>query len=83
MAVLSPKAGLPPVPSFRIKSMFAVRDAWTPEEAAPYLEKFVARGIGGASLVADLFGKFAKAKKVTEKDANEEDVSITKFVAIA
>ena len=63
--------------------MFAVRDAWTPEEAAPYLEKFVARGIGGASLVADLFGKFAKAKKVTEKDANGEDVSITKFVAIA
>ena len=69
--------------------MFVVRDAWTPEEAAPYLEKSVVRGIGGALLVADLFGKFgkfgkfAKAKKVTEKDANGEDVSITKFVAIA
>ena len=63
--------------------MFAVRDAWTTEEAGPYLDNFITRGIGGALLVADMFGKFAKAKKLTEKDANGEDVSITKFVAIA
>jgi hypothetical protein len=35
-----PEAGLPSDPALRIGSMFAVRDAWTAEEATPYLEKF-------------------------------------------
>jgi hypothetical protein len=35
-----PEAGLPSDPALRIGSMFAVRDAWTAEEATPYLERF-------------------------------------------
>ncbi|KAL7533154.1 hypothetical protein ACHAXR_005070, partial [Thalassiosira sp. AJA248-18] len=36
-----PEAGLPLVPSLRIKSMFAMQDVWTLEEAVPYLGKFI------------------------------------------
>jgi hypothetical protein len=28
-------------PALRVKSMFAAKDAWTAEEATPYLERFV------------------------------------------
>ena len=35
-----PEAGLPSDPALRIGSMFAVRDAWTAEEATPYLKRF-------------------------------------------
>ena len=36
-----PEAGLPSDVAVRIGSMFALRDAWTAEEATPYLERFV------------------------------------------
>jgi hypothetical protein len=36
---------LPLIPSLRIKSMLAMHTPWTVEEALPYLEKFILRGI--------------------------------------
>lgn len=81
-----PEAGLPLVPSLRIKSMFAMRDVWSLEEAAPYLAKFIVLGGEGEgddgkgmqSMVADLLGKYAKA--VTEKGGNNS--SVTKYMAM-
>lgn len=40
-----PEAALPLIPSLRIKSMLAMHTPWTVEEALPYLEKFILRGI--------------------------------------
>ena len=88
-----PEAGLSLILSHRIKSMLAVRDAWTVEEAVPYLEKFVVghkRGAGGkegssSSLqasVAKMLGKHAKAVTLTEMGVDGEDVPVTKFVVL-
>ena len=61
-----PETGQSLVPSIRIKSMFAMQDAWTLDEAVPYLEKFVVRnneeGDGRLKpIVADLLRKYAKS----------------------
>jgi len=77
-----PEAGLPLVPSMRIKSMFAVRDVWSLEDAMPYLAKFVvgSEKEGGAR---DILGKYAKAISVTKKDGSGKDISVTKYMALA
>jgi len=80
-----PEAGLPLVPLLRIKSMFATRDAWTLEEAVPYLEKFMivsGEGKGLNSMVADVLKKYAKAVKLTEKDEDGKEISVMKYVAV-
>ena len=61
-----PETGQSLVPSIRIKSMFAMQDAWTLDEAVPYLEKFVVcnneDGDGRLKpMVADLLRKYAKS----------------------
>mmetsp|Transcript_27834 Transcript_27834/g.50329 ORF Transcript_27834/g.50329 Transcript_27834/m.50329 type:complete len:629 (+) Transcript_27834:200-2086(+) len=82
-----PEAGLPLVPSLRMKSMFAMRDVWTLEEVVPYLEKFIVDsnegdGKGLQSMVANLLGKYAKAINMTEKGGNGKDVLVTKYVTM-
>ena len=74
---------LPLVPLQRIKSLFAMKDAWTLEETVPYLRKFI---VGGAekdfdSKVASLLGKHARVINLTEKDGEGKEVSVARYVA--
>ncbi|KAL7469835.1 hypothetical protein ACHAXS_010086 [Conticribra weissflogii] len=75
-----PEEGLSLDPSVRIKSMLAMKNAWTMKEAAPYLEKFAAgKGDGGVEL---LMATHAKAVTVMEKGEDGKNVSVTKYVAL-
>ncbi|KAL3794150.1 hypothetical protein HJC23_012857 [Cyclotella cryptica] len=84
-----PEAGLPLVPSLRIKSMFAMRSVWTLNETIPYLHKFVDRdverkddksSVDVEAGVKNILERFAKAVTDTEKSKGGGDVVLTTYV---
>ena len=63
------------------------KQAWTAEEAVPYLETFVVGGKAGdpeglRARAAVLLKKHAKAVHTTERDDEGREVLVTKYVAL-
>ena len=86
MAVFS-EAGLPPLLSHRLQDLFAQNQAWTVEEAVPYLKTFVVGSKTGDSeglraRAAALLKNHVNAVHATERDDEGREVSITKYVAL-
>ncbi|KAL3786755.1 hypothetical protein ACHAW5_002956 [Stephanodiscus triporus] len=91
-----PEAGLPSDVALRIGSMFALRDAWTAEEATPYLERFVVvasssdregggdygNGSGRSTTTTTVADLLGRhARATTAPEGGKIDVSVVKYVA--